>query len=214
MNFSVIDQIEVAYCAEDALAYAELYQIHILLTDIQMDKMSGLDLIERIKDYNPDIVSIVITAYAKFPYAHRAIQLGVKGFLLKPFGKEELSAALEKAIAAVKPEDIKIEVDNPIDQAKVYVQEHIDSDVNMAVIANELNLSYNYFSKLFRQETGKSFSAYVLETKMQTAKEMLQAGKNIAEISNYLGYGTQQNFSRAFSNYWGESPKNYRQKQT
>lgn len=212
MNFSAVRQIETAYCAEDALVYAKLYRINILITDIQMGNMNGLDLIERVKEYSSNVVSLIITAYARFPYAHRAIQLGVTSFLLKPFGKEELKSALEEAIAKVNPKDIKSNQDNPIQWAKLYVQEHIDSDVNMAVIANELNLSYTYFSKLFRQETGKSFSAYVVEMKMQTAKEMLEAEKSIGEIADYLGYGTQQNFSRAFSNYWGLSPNSYRKK--
>lgn len=212
MNLPAVGQIEAAYCAEDAFAYAKLHRINILITDIQMGNMNGLDLIEHVKEYSPNVISIVITAYARFPYAHRAIQLGVKNFLLKPFGKEELKSALTEAMAEVKPQDIQSNVDNPIQWAKLYVQEHMDSDVNMAVIANELNLSYTYFSKLFRQETGKSFSAYVVEVKMQRAKEMLQSGKSIGEISDYLGYGTQQNFSRAFSNYWGGSPNSYRKK--
>lgn len=212
MNFSAVKQIEVAYSAESALAYAKLHRINILITDIQMGSMNGLDLIECVKEYSPNVVSLIITAYARFPYAHRAIKLGVKNFLLKPFGKEELKSALEEAIVEVNPKDIKTNADNPIQWAKLYVQEHIDSDVNMAVIANELNLSYTYFSKLFRQETGKSFSSYVVERKMVTAREMLQAEKSIAEISDYLGYGTQQNFSRAFSHYWGYSPNHYRKK--
>ncbi len=212
MNITAVKQIEVAYSAESALAYAKLHRINVLITDIQMGSMNGLDLIERVKEYSPNVVSLVITAYARFPYAHRAIKLGVKNFLLKPFGKEELKSALEEAISEVKPKDIQTSADNPIKWAKLYVREHIDSDVNMAVIANELNLSYTYFSKLFRQETGKSFSSYVIEMKMVTAKEMLQEEKSIAEISDYLGYGTQQNFSRAFSNYWGCSPNSYRKK--
>lgn len=212
MNFSAVKQIETAYCAEAALAYARLHRINILITDIQMGNMNGLDLIERVKEYSPNVVSLIITAYARFPYAHRAIQLGAKNFLLKPFGKEELKSALKDAIMEVSPKDIEANEDNPIQWAKLYVQEHIDSEINMAVIANELNLSYTYFSKLFRQETGKSFSAYVVEMKMLTAREMLQAEKSIAEISDYLGYGTQQNFSRAFSNYWGCSPNSFRKK--
>lgn len=212
MEFSAITQVEVAYCAEDALEYAKFHRVNILITDIQMGNMNGLDLIEHIKEYSPKAVSLVITAYARFPYAHRAIQLGVKSFLLKPFGKGELRSALEEAIAEVKPMDIDSNAENPIQWAKFYVEEHINSDLNMAVIANELNLSYTYFSKLFRQETGKSFSAYVTEKKMEKAGEMLLLGKSIAEISEYLGYGTQQNFSRAFNNYWGYSPNNYRKK--
>lgn len=210
MEFSFSIRTETAYCAEDALAYAKLHRINILITDIQMGNMNGLDLIEHIREYSPNVISLVITAYARFPYAHRAISLGVKSYLLKPFGKEELKAALTEAIAQVKPVDLKTNMENPVEWAKLYVKEHIESDINMAVIANELNLSYTYFSKIFRQETGKSFLTYVKEMKMYTAGEMLQAGKSIAEVSERLGYGTQQNFSRAFNSYWGCSPNSYR----
>lgn len=214
MDFSDIRQIDAAYCGEEALAYAKLHRINILITDIQMGSMSGLNLIERIKEYSPNVVSIIITAYARFPYAHRAIQLGVKSFLLKPFEKEELRQALAEAVAEVNPSDVKSKEQDPITWAKLYVEEHMDSDVNMAVIANELNLSYTYFSKLFRQETGKSFSAYVTERKMWAAGEMLREEKSIAQIAGCLGYGTQQNFSRAFSNYWHLSPSDYRRRQS
>ena len=67
MNFPGVRQIEAAYCAEDALVYARLYQINILITDIQMGNMNGLDLIERVKEYSPNVVSLIITAYARFP---------------------------------------------------------------------------------------------------------------------------------------------------
>ena len=86
-------------------------------------------------------------------------------------------------MAEIKLTDIGSNTENPIQWAKFYIQEHISSELNMAVIANELNLSYTYFSKLFRQEIGKSFSAYVAEIKMQRAGEMLKSGTSIAEIS-------------------------------
>lgn len=213
MKLSVIDRIETAYCAEDAMAYAKLHRVNILITDIQMGEMNGLELIQHVKEYSPGVVSLVVTAYARFPYAHRAIELGVKSFLLKPFGKRELEKALEEAIAEVRPEDICSNTENPVQWARLYIQGHLDSDVNMAVIANELNLSYTYFSKLFRQETGKSFSAYVTEMKMKRAGELLLCGRSISEIADYLGYGTQQNFSRAFTNYWGCSPNSYRERE-
>ena len=98
MNITAVKQIEVAYSAESALAYAKLHRINVLITDIQMGSMNGLDLIERVKEYSPNVVSLVITAYARFPYAHRAIKLGVKNFLLKPFGKEELKDVYKRQV--------------------------------------------------------------------------------------------------------------------
>lgn len=118
-----------------------------------------------------------MTAHPQFEYAHQAIRLGVTDFLLKPFTREELQKALMQAIDQVLrlQENMRNEQQHvsentpPVEWAKRYVQEHIQQDIDMSYIANCLNLSYSYFSKLFRQETGTNFSSYVVEEKMKAA---------------------------------------------
>lgn len=62
----------------------------IFLLDICMPKLSGLDLIEKINSELPDMLYIIITGYSEFEYAHRALQLGVFDFVVKPINEDKL----------------------------------------------------------------------------------------------------------------------------
>jgi len=69
----------------------------IVMTDIRMPLFSGLELIERIRQMNRDIEFIILTGYGKFEYAHAALSLGVKHFILKPCSRETIIETVTKA---------------------------------------------------------------------------------------------------------------------
>ena len=82
----------------DALLLCEKYQPDILITDIRMPDLNGLELIKAVKSLLPNIQVIIITGYSQFEYAHQALRYGVVDYLLKPVKKNELIAALRKSI--------------------------------------------------------------------------------------------------------------------
>ena len=200
--FSHQMEISAVHSAEEALQYARWQSVDILLTDI-----------------HPRLLSIIITAYPTFPYAHQAIQLGVVGFLLKPVARDEMCETIQKAVGRAEEQRLGAatlpvaQIDggaDPVAWAKTYVQQHLSDEINMALVANMLNLSYSYFSKLFKKETGQTFTQYIVDVKMQAAASMLLAGKRTSEIAAELGYLAPQNFNRAFLNYWRCTPGEYR----
>jgi len=81
--------------AFDALNSMENDMPDILITDIKMPRMDGLELIERAQMLNPKLECIVLSGYDEFTFAKRAISLGVREYLLKPFYKEELIKTLD-----------------------------------------------------------------------------------------------------------------------
>ncbi len=97
-----------------------------------------------------------------------------------------------------------------VEIAKKYVQDQLLSEINMAVIANHCNVSYNYFSKMFKESTGVNFQDYVTMKRMEYAKEALN-GINIKvyDVAAALGYSNPKNFTRVFKSYYGISPKDY-----
>lgn len=211
MRFRQIHHIDTALSAEEALQHARTYNVDLLLTDIQMVEMNGLELIAEIKKLNSRVQTLILTAYASFAYAHRAIELGVQGFLLKPFDKTELQQAIAQAVRQYEAIDVgNPEGNDPIHWAKNYVQQHLNQEINMAFVANELNLSYTYFSKIFKQHTGMTFSMYITEVKMKEAGRMLREGYKTNEVAEKLGYLSPQNFNRAFVRYWQCTPNAYR----
>lgn len=79
----------------------------IVITDIRMPKINGLDLISMTKNMNDKIKFIVISGYKEFDYAHKALQYGVNDYLLKPVSGEELNKVLEKLQSEISVEGLK-----------------------------------------------------------------------------------------------------------
>lgn len=73
----------------------------ILITDIRMPGISGLELIAHARSLNPELRFIVISGYADFSYAQEAISLGVSGYLLKPVNEQELNDNLGKIASEI-----------------------------------------------------------------------------------------------------------------
>lgn len=73
----------------------------ILLADVRMPGMNGLELVERAMALHPQLQAIILSGYDTFQYAQQAIKTGVMEYLLKPCSQEELTSALERACRAV-----------------------------------------------------------------------------------------------------------------
>ena len=89
----------VVGCARDGLeGFDKAIELHpdIIVTDIRMPQASGLDMIRDIEAYEPRTEYILISGYADFEYARRAMAYGVQYFLTKPIDEEELFADIEK----------------------------------------------------------------------------------------------------------------------
>src|SRR5690625_2967508 len=91
-------EIIVAENAKEAMDRMHDETVHILITDIRMPEISGLEMLKRLKEKTKDPVVIVISAYSEFEYAQEALELGVVTYLLKPIAKEKLMEAIEKAL--------------------------------------------------------------------------------------------------------------------
>lgn len=89
---------------EDALSSfaSGRLQVDLLVTDIQMPGISGLDLIQEIQRLHPGIPSIIISGFGSFSYAKEAISLGTMKYILKPIDVEELGEALKEAYCEIK----------------------------------------------------------------------------------------------------------------
>ena len=82
-----------------ALEAMERSPFHLLIADIKMPRMGGLELIRRVRQLYPETRCILLTAYSEFDYAKEAIRLGVENYLLKPVQKEELESTVQNAMA-------------------------------------------------------------------------------------------------------------------
>lgn len=75
---------------------------HIIITDIRMPEMDGLELIEKLSQILPEIKVIVVSGFGEFAYAQKALHYGAVGYLLKPLEEKDLYEVLKRAIEAIE----------------------------------------------------------------------------------------------------------------
>ncbi|MEO2205289.1 response regulator [Paenibacillus pabuli] len=92
-------EIRQAANGEEALQVVEAYRPHILFTDIRMPTMDGIELCRRLSEQGRTIRIIVVSGYSDFEYARACMDYGVKRYLLKPVGRQELSELLHKLLS-------------------------------------------------------------------------------------------------------------------
>ena len=81
----------------DALRFLRENPVSVVITDIRMPRMDGLELARHIYESHPGVLTIIISGYSEFEYAKKAIHYGVVNYLLKPLDFEELSQNLNSA---------------------------------------------------------------------------------------------------------------------
>lgn len=100
--------MEVVGCASDGMKALDLIQKHcpdILITDVRMPRMSGLELSKKAKEILPEIKIIIISGYEEFEYARSAVDLNAYAYILKPIDIDSMEAELKK-ISSVCFQDI------------------------------------------------------------------------------------------------------------
>ncbi len=117
-----IDKVFTAKNGEEAVEILQNNKINILITDILMPKMGGLDLIRHVRENNIPVDSIIVTsAHSETNYMLDAIRLRVDGYLLKPINTKEMLELIQKTII-VKQKDEEIRVkDKLIDAISTFV---------------------------------------------------------------------------------------------
>lgn len=95
-----VGRLLVAKNGQEALNLFRLHKVDLVLTDILMPKMNGIELIDNIRSssIHPDVPVVITTAHTETKYLLDAIRLRVDGYILKPINIEELLQAIHKAI--------------------------------------------------------------------------------------------------------------------
>jgi two-component system response regulator YesN len=99
-----IEEVLCAYSGREALELVKRHVIDIVITDIRMPGMDGIQLIEQIRKFSRQTEIILLTGYAEFDYAKRALQLNASDYLLKPVSDESLTESIAKVIRKLKVE--------------------------------------------------------------------------------------------------------------
>ena len=97
-----------------------------------------------------------------------------------------------------------------IELALEYIRGHYKEKITLSRMSSLLNISQGHLSSIFKKQTGKNFSDYVTEVKIEKAKELIETYQYMMyEISDMLGFDTQYYFSAVFKKITGYTPKEY-----
>jgi len=224
----------VAGTAEDGLqALQAIEKLHpdIVLTDINMPNMDGLEMIERLREVDEDIMVLMLTGYDDFSYAQRALRAGAEDYILKPIGQNQLIEVMKKAAHKVEQaKELRNQTrllenmvgskvlkesrgtDN-VGEIMLHIEEHWNNpDLTMDMIASEMFMNANYLRQLFKARHHMSFVTFIRQLRLENAATLLATTEmQIKRISQEVGYLDSAYFSVSFRDVYGVSPSEYRE---
>ncbi len=212
----------------------------LVLTDIRLPGKSGLQIIEEISQLSLEIQPewIIISGYDEFEYARTALRLGVRNYLLKPLDDDELAATIQKIRsdwetrrerehleAALREnhqstlmlfQEYHLNQDQEshlryVSQAVTHIHDCYQRDLTVEDAAQKLRISSGYLSRIFKQETGYSFTEYLMYYRIKRAVELLKdPDLRIYEVADLVGYADQRYFSQIFKRLVGMTPREFK----
>ncbi|RED64746.1 response regulator transcription factor [Cohnella lupini] len=235
--------IELVGTAGDGITALEVYRQErpdIVLTDIRMPGMDGLQLIQEILRDADDTCCIVFSGFNEFEYVKQAIQLGVTDYLEKPITDASVERSLRKAVGQIvsrretmdirrkweesqrelldkaRLDDQALDVghapkSSAVERARTYIVQHVNRDLSLQEVADHVGMNAAYLSVLFKEETGETYIKFLTRYRMELAKMLLRKGLKVNEVSERIGYHTYRHFSEVFKKCTGTTPGQYRE---
>lgn len=194
--------VEMAENGRKAADTAVLWEADLILMDIEMPGMNGLDAARAVLEQRPECKVIFITAYSLFQYAHEAVHLGACDYLLKPVDPDETEAAGEGE------SDRNALV---MDHVRKYMEDNYMADLSLDSVSEILHISPAYLSAQFKKYQKMNFLDCLTELRINAAKELLaDPFRSAAEVASMVGYEDASYFARAFKKRTGMTPTQYR----
>lgn len=227
--------VKAAANAIEALEYLAEHQVDLMLVDIRMPAMDGIELLKRVRSDKMATECIILSGYADFSYAQEALRFGARDYLLKPLEETVLINAVLKCrdekknrqFVSTMSETAGLGADcsqmgqrrysHTVNHMITIVEEEIaNEDLSLKWISQQkLFLNENYLSKIFQKEVKQKFSAYLLERRMLLAMQLLAKDTDplVLDVANATGFGNNPGyFASSFKKYTGYTPTEYRKR--
>ena len=203
------------------LEYLNNHKVDIIITDIKMPLMSGLEMIEKIEN-KKNYEFIILSGYSDFEYAKKAITYGVTEYLVKPLDHELLKISLKKAISNLNDKQL---IDNAKFQAKnlskvykdinsedqllqeiiKFIKDNYMHKITLNDVANELNYSVSSIKNKLKQND-ITFNTTLNSFRIYKAINLISLDKYpIYQIAEMVGFNDYKYFCSKFKNYTGYS---------
>jgi YesN/AraC family two-component response regulator len=197
----------------------------VLITDIKMPGINGLDLISKFCSTSPDTAVIVVSGFDDFAYVREAFILGVEDYILKPVVPQKFISLLENLAVKLgnrhvpdKNETAPIAAqgqgrdDRLIGQLQAYLASHLNEDNSIQDVCRVLAISQPVLSKLCKKHLNCTYNEYLTQVKIDRAKQLLSGTEDllIGTIAERTGYANQFYFSHVFKLATGMTPSEFR----
>jgi two-component system response regulator YesN len=220
MGFKVVF---TAANGEEALQLMDKELPDVVITDIKMPVMDGIELIKNIRLRHLKTKIIILSGYNEFEYAQKGIEYGVYSYILKPVKEDKVYNLFGKVYHSLLYKDIDCEaevdiyqskrVNSIVNKIKDYINTNYHEKISLEELANIFFMNPTYLSKLFKDQTGDNITSYILETRIKKSKELLKGTEyQINEIAAKVGYPDYRYFCTIFKKATGITPLQYRMK--
>lgn len=206
----------------EALDFIKKHQPDIVISDIMMPGLDGIQLLQKTFKIYPLIKFILLSGYSEFEYAQQAMGYGVKHYLLKPSNEDIISQALEEVVSELelqKNQELLFKFQDKKDQSysDIIMQmiDAIESQLGnplltlQLIASEELYMNADYLGKQFKKEVGQGFSTFVRNKRIEKALQIIEEERSIRvyELAERLGFGDNpQYFSQIFKKITGYTP--------
>lgn len=211
-------------------------QPDLVITDIRMPYMDGVTMVLKLREQGCRCQFIMLSAHSDFGYAQSAIRAGACDYLLKPLKDEELKKAIFRIFGMDKENDsgnaagsvesalkqsgkrvpelaqlLDVTTENRyVAQTIQYMKQHYREEISICDVADYLNISEGYLSRVFKKETNCTFTNYLSYYRISEACELLKNCRwKIYEVAEKVGYSDTAYFSTLFKKLTGISPSEY-----
>lgn len=178
---------------ESALQLIEDVNPNIIITDIKMPFLNGLELSKIIRRQMPWIKIIIMTGYDEFELAQQAIKLGVSDYLLKPVGLRDLQASIQTVIKTIQEDEQNLQNIEKLQSEMEINKNYLQNEFLRNVLAGALSYAqiYETAASLNIQLKGKLFAVILLRldlgnnSERELSKELIKAGSIIYSLQTY-----------------------------
>lgn len=210
---------------EEALALIKKDPPDLVITDIMMPRMDGVELLKETRNAGIDSKFVMLTCMGDFEYMRQAMEYGASNYILKlsmsvndlreTLGKINKELLLSKKL----PDNVNSSA-NPdrrishpeINKIVKYMEQNYDQDISVKSLAQYVMMGENYVSALFKKKMGKTLIHYLHEIRVKQAMHYLaETDMTIHEIGLKVGFVNDNYFIKIFKRIVGTTPNQYRQ---
>ncbi|NCB31176.1 MAG: response regulator [Clostridia bacterium] len=210
-------EVEIAEAADGQAGCAlfETWQPDLVITDIRMPVMDGLELARHLAQRDAGSRVVILSAYSDFQYAQLALRCGVADYLVKPVNRFELEALIERRFG-LTPEREEEHRQSPqegtVGQAIAYIQNNFYRSLSLEEVSHALHMNPNYLSGLFKAKTGMKYIDYLTRLRLEKADQLIRrTDLRVAEIAQMVGYASIKHFGRLYREAYGLNPTEVRE---